>query len=152
MSIFDCISDKCAFLGEWGSDADKVDMIGVEYKAEMVVILGCVKPHLVYLLWVFRVFWCTDKAAEIVVRSAHAFSLALWYCSHWDFRTLQSASRDVYVSSFWFCSLIQSLASWYHIAYYRSMILSVSSCVNVGLLTCVVMWLVSACIPSSIFV
>ena len=47
--------------------------------------------------------WCTDEAVDeaalIKVRLVHAFSLAFWYCSHWDFRSLQCVIRDVYVSS-----------------------------------------------------
>ena len=63
-------------------------------------------------------------------------------------------SRDVYISSYWFCCLIQSLTRWYLMACCKSIIVSVSpvcSCVNLEILTSVMMQLLSVCIPSSVF-
>ena len=90
------------------------------------MFLGCVYPHLVHLFWVSRVSWCTNEADVIVGRSDHPFSLDFWYSFHWDSKSLQCVSRDVYVSSSWFCCLIQSLALWYHTACGKSMVLSVA--------------------------
>ena len=72
---------------------------------------------------------CIEVTAVMEGRSACPFSLAFWYCLHKDLSSLHWGRRAWYVSWDWSWSQIQSLALWYHTAYCRTMIFSIS-CVS----------------------
>ena len=76
---------------------------------------------------VVRASVCMEDLEAIVVEAKLAcpLSLALWYCSHLDSKSLQWESRDRCVSWDWSCCLFQSLASWYLTAYWSTMIFSI---------------------------